>query len=140
MKSWWIQYKGFHPWARKFEARVKLAVLLYVILIIVQSIFTYFQMGGLRGQFMNGREEATCTRVSWENGNSNFDCGGYYSTIVEKREAMQDANGCFLMGRWSLDTGKPDVAYSYLAGPVCWKPFPFGSLIDVSFGSAFNSP
>ena len=73
-------------------------------------------------------------------GNSNFDCGGYYSTIVEKREAMQDANGCFLMGRWSLDTGKPDVAYSYLAGPVCWKPFPFGSLIDVSFGSAFNSP
>ena len=138
MSQGWTRFKAYHPWAVKFEAGVKLALVLYILMIIVQGGFTYFQMGDLRGQFMDGAEKATCTRTGWDEGNSNFDCGGYYSDIVKERNELLSANGCFLMGRWSLDTGKPDSAYSYLAFPVCGTPFPFGTIIDVSRGSAFD--
>lgn len=131
----WGAFKAYHPWAETMETLAIWALVIYFLLIIAQSFFTYFQMGELRGKFMAGAEQITCTRINWEEG---FDCGGYYADIVEKRDEILASNGCFLMGRWALDTGKPDSWQAYIAGPVCWKPFPFGSVIEVSAGSVFD--
>jgi len=136
-KRGWTKFKAYHPLAKILETLAVWAMLIYVLLILAQGVFTYFQMSSLRGEFMAGAEQASCSRITWEEG---FDCGGYYSTIVEKRNELLSSNGCGLLGSWRLDTGKPDGFSAYFSFPVCYKPFPFGIIIEVSGGSIFDSP
>jgi hypothetical protein len=135
--SWWIRFQAYHPSVERIKGLFLTILVVYVALCFVQGVWTYFQLGDLRGQFMDGRDKVTCHRVSWT-GNDLMDCDGYYAKIVVKRKEVTAANGCVLIGNWLTDGGVPDPIITYLAGPICVKPFPFGSLIRLEPGSTFD--
>lgn len=109
----------------KFLGWAVIIGLVYVFLIILQMIVTWGQATPLRREFLVGGEIAECTRISWDEG---LDCNGYYDNILEQRTELFHRNGCVLVGAWWLYGGRPEPLTVWVSGPICYKPFPFGSV------------
>lgn len=136
----WKSFQSYNPWATTVARIAKRALIAYVILIVVQMIVTWIQMIPLRQEFQAGEQIAICVELPPdEHGIIGLDCGGYYDQIVERRRELQRRNGCGLFGSWDLGDGGEVSGFSvWVSVPVCLKPFPFGSIIEVSAGSVFD--
>ena len=136
----WRAFKSYHPVAAKVERYTKIVVISYLALIVMQMIVSWFQMIPLRTEFSLGEERATCIELSPDEYDVvGLDCGGYYDKILTRRKELLRQNGCGLFGSWDLrDGGEVDGFTLWVSGPICLKPFPFGSIITVNAGSTFD--